>query len=72
MNIILSIIIQKIIIKANRKVEHFFIKYVDREVENCDTLEGFNLIHSIAGGTGSGMGSFMLEALADRFGKKLV
>ena len=45
---------------------------IDREAENCDTLEGFNLIHSIAGGTGSGMGSFMLEALADRFGKKLV
>ena len=30
------------------------------------------LCHSIAGGTGSGMGSYMLEALNDRFPKKLV
>lgn len=34
--------------------------------------EGFVLIHSIAGGTGSGMGSFLLEAINDRYPKKLV
>jgi tubulin gamma len=30
------------------------------------------LCHSIAGGTGSGLGSFLLERLGDRFPKKLV
>ena len=30
------------------------------------------LCHSIAGGTGSGMGSYLLEALNDRYPKKLV
>lgn len=30
------------------------------------------LLHSIAGGTGSGMGSFLLERLNDRFPKKLI
>ncbi|XP_076640480.1 tubulin gamma-2 chain isoform X1 [Colletes latitarsis] len=35
-------------------------------------LQGFVLCHSIAGGTGSGMGSFMLESLADRYPKKLI
>lgn len=35
-------------------------------------FQGFVLCHSIAGGTGSGMGSFMLESLADRFPKKLI
>lgn len=44
----------------------------DREAEYCDSLEGFNLCHSIAGGTGSGMGSFVLELLSDRYGKKLI
>jgi tubulin gamma len=44
----------------------------DREAEYCDSFEGFCLCHSIAGGTGSGMGSYLLEALADRHGKKLV
>ncbi len=28
--------------------------------------------HSIAGGTGSGMGSFMLELISDRYSKKLL
>ena len=30
------------------------------------------LLHSIAGGTGSGMGSFLLERLNDRYPKKLL
>ena len=30
------------------------------------------LMHSVAGGTGSGLGSYLLEALADRYPKKLV
>jgi len=29
-------------------------------------------LHSIAGGTGSGLGSFLLERLTDRFPKKLI
>ena len=44
----------------------------DREVGYSDSLEGFVLCHSIAGGTGSGMGSYLLEALNDRYPKKLV
>lgn len=44
----------------------------DREAGYSDSLEGFVLCHSIAGGTGSGMGSYMLEALNDRFPKKLI
>ena len=30
------------------------------------------MLHSIAGGTGSGLGSFLLERLNDRFPKKIV
>ena len=30
------------------------------------------MLHSIAGGTGSGLGSFMLEKLNDRFPKKII
>ncbi|XP_037950225.1 tubulin gamma-1 chain-like [Teleopsis dalmanni] len=45
---------------------------IDREVENADLLEGFAICHSIAGGTGSGVGSYILEQLADRYPKKLV
>jgi tubulin gamma len=45
---------------------------IDREADNSDSLEGFILSHSIAGGTGSGMGSYLLEKLKDHFPKKLV
>ncbi|KAL7579321.1 hypothetical protein ACA910_013999 [Epithemia clementina (nom. ined.)] len=45
---------------------------MDREADNSDSLEGFVLCHSIAGGTGSGMGSYLLERLNDHFPKKLV
>eukprot|EP00096_Caligus_rogercresseyi_P010311 TRINITY_DN3710_c0_g1_i1.p1 TRINITY_DN3710_c0_g1~~TRINITY_DN3710_c0_g1_i1.p1 ORF type:complete len:462 (+),score=170.65 TRINITY_DN3710_c0_g1_i1:212-1597(+) len=45
---------------------------IDREAEGSDSLEGFVITHSIAGGTGSGMGSYLLQNLADRFPKKLV
>ncbi|VVD02495.1 unnamed protein product [Leptidea sinapis] len=45
---------------------------INREADGSDNLEGFVLCHSIAGGTGSGMGSYILEHLSDRFPKKLV
>ncbi len=34
--------------------------------------QGFMMLHSIAGGTGSGLGSFLLERLNDRFPKKII
>ena len=57
--------------QANDKEEEL-MEMVDREADGSDSLEGFVLIHSIAGGTGSGMGSNLLEKLNDRYPKKLV
>ena len=45
---------------------------IDREADGSDSLEGFVMTHSPAGGTGSGFGSFLLERLNDRFPKKLI
>eukprot|EP00166_Cyanidium_caldarium_P000670 ctg_126.g78 len=45
---------------------------VEREAENSDSLAGFQMCHSIAGGTGSGLGSYLLERLNDRFPKKVI
>lgn len=53
-------------------VQEDLMEMIDREADGSDSLEGFVLCHSIAGGTGSGMGSYFLEALNDRYGKKLV
>ena len=54
------------------KVQEEIMEMIDREADGSDSLEGFVLIHSIAGGTGSGMGSYLLEKLNDRFPKKLI
>eukprot|EP00127_Corallochytrium_limacisporum_P000268 Clim_evm15s9 gene=Clim_evmTU15s9 len=54
------------------KVHEEIFDIIDREAENSDSLEGFQLCHAIAGGTGSGMGSYVLEHLNDRYPKKLI
>lgn len=54
------------------KVYEEIMEMIDREADGSDSLEGFCLVHSIAGGTGSGMGSFLLERLNDRYPKKLI
>lgn len=51
---------------ASAQYEHV-MEMIDREADNSDSLEGFVLTHSIAGGTGSGFGSYMLEQLTDRY-----
>lgn len=40
-------------------------------VEECDNLQGFIFTHSIGGGTGSGLGSLLLQHLSQEYGKKL-
>lgn len=54
------------------QVMETLVDMIDREAEYCDSLEGFTLCHSIAGGTGSGMGSYLLELLSDRWSRKLI
>jgi tubulin gamma len=53
-------------------VHEEIIEMIDREADGSDSLEGFTLLHSIAGGTGSGLGSYLLERLNDRYPKKLI
>ncbi|XP_069463953.1 tubulin epsilon chain isoform X1 [Ambystoma mexicanum] len=38
-----------------------------RTAEQCDCLQCFFVIHSMGGGTGSGLGTFVLNLLADEF-----
>jgi hypothetical protein len=54
------------------QVHEDILDMIDREADGSDSLEGFMMLHSIAGGTGSGLGSYMLERLNDRFPKKLI
>jgi len=58
--------------KEGESVQEELFDIIDREADNSDSLEGFVMCHSIAGGTGSGMGSYVLEHINDRFPKKLI
>ena len=54
------------------QVEDEVMDMIEREADGSDSLEGFMLIHSINGGTGSGFGSYLLEKLNENFPKKLI
>ncbi|KAL8757919.1 MAG: hypothetical protein Q9184_004077 [Pyrenodesmia sp. 2 TL-2023] len=57
---------------AGDTIQEEVFDMIDREADGSDSLEGFMLLHSIAGGTGSGLGSYILERMNDRFPKKLI
>jgi tubulin beta len=50
----------------------FVMDATRREVEMCDSLQGFQLAHSLGGGTGSGMGTLLISRLRDEFPDKMV
>jgi tubulin delta len=43
------------------------LELVRKEAENCDRLGGLMLLQSLAGGTGSGVGTYLTEALRDHY-----
>lgn len=44
---------------------------IQKEVEKCDSLSGFFIIMSMAGGTGSGLGAFITQKLQDQYSSSL-
>uniref|UniRef100_A0A4X1SRZ4 Tubulin delta chain n=2 Tax=Sus scrofa TaxID=9823 RepID=A0A4X1SRZ4_PIG len=44
---------------------------IQKEVEKCDSLSGFFIIMSMAGGTGSGLGAFVTQNLEDQYSNSL-
>lgn len=55
-----------------RKHQDQIMDIIDKELESTDNLEGFQLMHSVAGGTGSGLGSNLLEILQERYPKSFL
>ena len=35
------------------------------ETEACDSLQGFQMVHSVGGGTGSGLGTLILSKIRE-------
>lgn len=51
---------------------NFTLDAVRRKIELCDHFEGFQMVQSLGGGTGSGLGSLCLSTLKDWYGNRLI
>ncbi|XP_012265359.2 tubulin beta chain-like [Athalia rosae] len=40
---------------------------IRKEAESCDLLQGFQILHSIGGGTGSGMGTLLMKKMEEEY-----
>ncbi|KAI8614290.1 tubulin beta-1 chain [Chytriomyces sp. MP71] len=45
---------------------------VRKEAESCDSLQGFQITHSLGGGTGSGMGSLMASKIREEYPDRMM
>ena len=45
---------------------------VRKEAEGCDCLQGFQLTHSLGGGTGSGMGTLLISKVREEFPDRIM
>lgn len=45
---------------------------IRKESERCDALQGFQLTHSLGGGTGSGMGTLLVSKLKEEYSDRML
>lgn len=48
------------------------MEVIRKEVEPCDCLQGFQLIHSLGGGTGSGLGTLLLDMIRVEYPDRII
>jgi tubulin beta len=48
------------------------IDVVRREAEGCDCLQGFQITHSLGGGTGAGMGTLLISKIREEFPDRMM
>lgn len=45
---------------------------IRKEGENCDCLQGFQLAHSLGGGTGSGLGTLLISKVREEYPDRIM
>ena len=45
---------------------------IRKEAEGCDCLQGFQLAHSLGGGTGSGMGTLLIAKIREEYPDRIL
>ena len=54
------------------ELEDSVMDVIRKEAENCDCLQGFQLTHSLGGGTGSGMGSLLTSKMREEYPDRII
>ena len=45
---------------------------VRKEAESCDCLQGFQITHSLGGGTGAGMGTLLISKIREEYPDRMM
>lgn len=45
---------------------------IRKEAESCDCIQGFQLTHSVGGGTGSGMGTLIISKIREEYPGRII
>lgn len=53
-------------VEDNQLIDEVF-NVIRKETELCDCFQGFQLTHSLVGGTGSGFGSLIIDKLREEY-----
>lgn len=57
-------------IAVGKEIVDLCLDRIRKLADNCTGLQGFLVFHAVGGGTGSGLGSLLLERLSVDYGKK--
>ncbi|XP_027923819.1 tubulin alpha-3 chain-like isoform X2 [Vigna unguiculata] len=55
---------------VGKEIEELCLERIRKLADNCTGLQGFLVFNAVGGGTGSGLGSLLLERLSVDYGKK--
>lgn len=61
---------QSFIFAVGKEIVDLCLDRVRKLADNCTGLQGFMVFNAVGGGTGSGLGSLILERLSVDYGKK--
>jgi len=58
------------VLAVGKEIVDLCLDRIRKLADNCTGLQGFLVFHAVGGGTGSGLGSLLLERLSVDYGKK--
>ena len=61
----------ELLVSSGAELVDSVLDVVRKESESCDCLQGFQLTHSLGGGTGSGMGTHLISKIREEYPDRL-